>query len=160
MSMNDTYQPINCDDYDNLELACQHHLVLTLALKDGEQLQAKASDLISRKNIEYLVVELAGNVRELRALVQSLATMSEEETITMQDLPEYMRAQSLQPQGAVSFRQPMREAVAELERNMIMAALAETGSTYKAARRLKVSQSTIVRKAQRYKIGLVEVSHP
>lgn len=49
MSMNDTYQPINCDDYDNLELACQHHLVLTLALKDGEQLQAKASDLISRK---------------------------------------------------------------------------------------------------------------
>ena len=116
MSMNDTYQPINCDDYDNLELACQHHLVLTLALKDGEQLQAKASDLISRKNIEYLVVELAGNVRELRALVQSLATMSEEETITMQDLPQYMQAQSPLPQGSVSFRQPMREAVAELER--------------------------------------------
>lgn len=66
MSMNDTYQPINCDDYDNLELACQHHLVLVLTLKDGEQLQAKASDLISRKNIEYLVVELSGNIRELR----------------------------------------------------------------------------------------------
>ena len=49
MSMNDTYQPINCDDYDNLELACQHHLVLTLELKDGEQLQAKASDLVSQK---------------------------------------------------------------------------------------------------------------
>ncbi len=60
MSMNDTYQPINCDDYDNLELACQHHLVLALALKDGEQLQAKANDLISRKNVEYLVVELGG----------------------------------------------------------------------------------------------------
>lgn len=49
MSMNDTYQPINCDDYDNLELACQHHLMLTLELKDGEKLQAKASDLVSRK---------------------------------------------------------------------------------------------------------------
>ena len=72
--------------------------------------------------------------------------MSEEETITMQDLPQYMQAQSPLPQGSVSFRQPMREAVAELERNMIMAALTETGSTYKAARRLKVSQSTIVRK--------------
>ena len=66
MSMNDTYQPINCDDYDNLELACQNHLVLALELKDGEQLQAKANDLISRKNIEYLVVELAGDVREVR----------------------------------------------------------------------------------------------
>ena len=53
MSMNDTYQPINCDDYDNLELACQHHLILTLELKDGEVLKAKASDLLSRKNVEY-----------------------------------------------------------------------------------------------------------
>ena len=62
MSMNDTYQPINCDDYDNLELACQHHLMLTLELKDGEKLQAKASDLVSRKNVEYLVVEAASCV--------------------------------------------------------------------------------------------------
>lgn len=66
MSMNDTYQPINCDDYDNLEPACQHHLMLTLELKDGEKLQAKASDLVSRKNVEYLVVEAAGATRELR----------------------------------------------------------------------------------------------
>ena len=81
MSMNDTYQPINCDDYDNLELACQHHLVLTLALKDGEQLQAKASDLISRKNIEYLVVELAGNVREPR--LDKIASFSHPEIGTV-----------------------------------------------------------------------------
>ncbi|EFM9378684.1 Rho-binding antiterminator [Shigella sonnei] len=66
MSMNDAYQPINCDDYDNFELACQHHLMLTLELKDGEKLQAKASDLVSRKNVEYLVVEAAGETRELR----------------------------------------------------------------------------------------------
>ncbi|EHM51333.1 modulator of Rho-dependent transcription termination [Yokenella regensburgei ATCC 43003] len=64
--MNDTYQPINCDDYDNLELACQHHLVLTLLLKDGEELQAKANDLITRKNVEYLIVDHKGAERELR----------------------------------------------------------------------------------------------
>jgi Transcriptional antiterminator len=64
--MNDTYQPINCDDYDNLELACQHHLLLTLELKDGEVLKAKASDLVSRKNVEYLVVEETGATREVR----------------------------------------------------------------------------------------------
>ncbi len=66
MSMNETYQPINCDDYDNLELACQHHLILTLELKDGEVLKAKASDLVTRKNVEYLIVEAAGATRELR----------------------------------------------------------------------------------------------
>ena len=47
-------------------LSCQHHLMLTLELKDGEKLQAKASDLVSRKNVEYLVVEAAGTTRELR----------------------------------------------------------------------------------------------
>lgn len=39
----------------------------------------------------FLAYRWPGNVRELRALVQSLATMSEEETITMQDLPQYMQ---------------------------------------------------------------------
>ncbi|MDR9889458.1 Rho-binding antiterminator [Pseudenterobacter timonensis] len=66
MSMNETYQPINCDDYDNLEIACMHHLVLSLQLKDGEMLEAKASDLVLRKNVEYLVVEESGAMRELR----------------------------------------------------------------------------------------------
>lgn len=66
MSMNESYQPINCDDYDNLEIACQNHLVLALELKDGEVLKAKASDLVSRKNVEYLVVEASGENRELR----------------------------------------------------------------------------------------------
>jgi Rho-binding antiterminator len=64
--MNESYQPINCDDYDNLELACQNHLVLALELKDGEVLKAKASDLVLRKNVEYLVVEASGENRELR----------------------------------------------------------------------------------------------
>ncbi|AFJ48236.1 Rho-binding antiterminator [Shimwellia blattae] len=66
MSMNDAYQPINCDDYDNLELACQHHLVLTLELKTGEILKAGARDLLTRKNIEYLIIDDAGTEREVR----------------------------------------------------------------------------------------------
>ncbi len=81
MSMNDAYQPINCDDYDNLELACQHHLLLTLELKDGEVLSAKASDLVSRKNVEYLVVDVAGSARELR--LDKIASFSHPEIGTV-----------------------------------------------------------------------------
>ncbi len=44
--MNETYQPINCDDYDSLEFCLHVSLILTLTLKDGEVLQAKANDLI------------------------------------------------------------------------------------------------------------------
>ncbi|HEX4499978.1 MAG TPA: Rho-binding antiterminator [Scandinavium sp.] len=81
MSMNESYQPINCDDYDNLELACQHHLVLALELKDGEVLKAKASDLVSRKNVEYLVVDISGESRELR--LDKIASFSHPEIGTV-----------------------------------------------------------------------------
>jgi Rho-binding antiterminator len=81
MSMNESYQPINCDDYDNLELACQHHLLLTLELKDGEVLKAKASDLVSRKNVEYLIVEASGESRELR--LDKIASFSHPEIGTV-----------------------------------------------------------------------------
>lgn len=60
------YQPINCDDYDNLELACQKQWTLVLTMKDGEQLKAKAIDMLLRKKVEYLVVELSSEIRELR----------------------------------------------------------------------------------------------
>ena len=66
MSMSEEYQPINCDDYDNLELACQHHLILTLKLRGGEIVEGKASDLMLRKKVEYLIVEQEGTMRELR----------------------------------------------------------------------------------------------
>ncbi|HCC0887238.1 TPA: Rho-binding antiterminator [Salmonella enterica] len=81
MSMNETYQPINCDDYDSLELACMHHLILTLTLKDGEVLQAKANDLILRKNVEYLLAEVSGESRELR--LDKIASFSHPEIGTV-----------------------------------------------------------------------------
>ncbi|ANA19953.1 Rho-binding antiterminator [Salmonella enterica subsp. houtenae] len=81
MSMNETYQPINCDDYDSLELACMHHLILTLTLKDGEILQAKANDLILRKNVEYLLAEVSGESRELR--LDKIASFSHPEIGTV-----------------------------------------------------------------------------
>ncbi|ECN2306960.1 Rho-binding antiterminator [Salmonella enterica] len=81
MSMNETYQPINCDDYDSLELACMHHLILTLTLKDGEVLQAKANDLILRKNVEYLLTEVSGESCELR--LDKIASFSHPEIGTV-----------------------------------------------------------------------------
>ncbi|MTH45201.1 Rho-binding antiterminator [Intestinirhabdus alba] len=81
MSMNEAYHPINCDDYDNLELACQQQLTLALTLKDGEALQAKATDLISRKNVEYLLADVAGESRELR--LDRIASFSHPQTGTV-----------------------------------------------------------------------------
>jgi len=66
MSINDTYQPINCDDYDNLELACQHHLLLQLTFRNGESVKAEAADLFLRKKVEYLLYQYHGEHHEVR----------------------------------------------------------------------------------------------
>jgi Rho-binding antiterminator len=66
MLINDEYQPINCDDYDYLELACQHKFTLKLELRDGEVIEAKAVDLLLKKRVEYLIVEQNGEQRDLR----------------------------------------------------------------------------------------------
>ncbi|MBD2782336.1 Rho-binding antiterminator [Xenorhabdus szentirmaii] len=66
MSIDTEYQPINCDDYDNLDLACQRQLHLHIQLKDGEKFEGKANSLILRKKVEYLLIESNNESRELR----------------------------------------------------------------------------------------------
>lgn len=74
MEVNDKYTPINCDDYDNLELACQHGLILSIKLRGGEHLEATAYALQLKKQVEYLIVEVDGQSRELR--LDSIANFS------------------------------------------------------------------------------------
>lgn len=95
-----------------------------------------------------------GNVRELRGLVQYLHTMCDREMFDMDDLPNHIRHDL--PSGMPKFIQnhSLKEAVEELEKRMLITALQELKSTYKVAKHLKISQSTVVRKAQKYKFNL------
>ncbi|BBU94974.1 MULTISPECIES: Rho-binding antiterminator [Providencia] len=66
MSTDTEYQPINCDDYEYLEIACQRQLKLQIILNDGVNIEGKASDLLLRKKVEYLIVETHDGTKELR----------------------------------------------------------------------------------------------
>lgn len=66
MSKDTEYKPINCDGYDYLELACQHSLQLTIKLDNGEIIEGKAIDLLLKKQVEYLVVDVASEKKQLR----------------------------------------------------------------------------------------------
>ncbi|WP_272529289.1 Rho-binding antiterminator, partial [Providencia sp. PROV190] len=55
MSTDTEYQPINCDDYEYLEIACQRQLKLQIALNDGVNIEGQANDLLLRKKVEYLI---------------------------------------------------------------------------------------------------------
>jgi transcriptional regulator with PAS, ATPase and Fis domain len=93
-----------------------------------------------------------GNVRELRATVDFLVAMSGGKIIKLGDLPAHMQ-HGIAPERD-AHRGSLQNAVDRLEADMIKDALAKSGSSYKAAKLLGVSQSTIVRKAKRLRISL------
>lgn len=90
-----------------------------------------------------------GNVRELENVVERLVVITNGNAITPRQvsllLNGYMNGDVVEDES-VSFT--LKAAVDELERKMITEALKTFKSTYKAAKSLGVSQSTLVRKAK------------
>lgn len=98
-----------------------------------------------------------GNVRELRGAVEYLVAMSEGSIIKVDDMRPYIFAENLEKSTSLSITSKnLNDAVAELEREMIKHALIQEGSTYKAAKVLDISQSSVVRKAKALGIRISE----
>jgi transcriptional regulator with PAS, ATPase and Fis domain len=89
-----------------------------------------------------------GNVRELKNLIENLVIMVKNELILPEHLPDSINPNQKVNDGAVLVTSvvPMREAVEELEKQLINLALDESGSIRKAAKLLKVTHSTLLRK--------------
>lgn len=62
-----TYQPLDCDLHDYLEIACLRSYRLHIELMDGASLTAKAlTTRTSSDKEEFLCVESAGGPQEIR----------------------------------------------------------------------------------------------
>ncbi|MGJ7513181.1 Rho-binding antiterminator [Pseudomonas baetica] len=62
-----TYQPMNCDLYDYLEIACMRGYRLEVELKDGARLFAKAlTTRTASSKEEFLLLETADGEQEVR----------------------------------------------------------------------------------------------
>ncbi len=120
----------------------------------------KTGKLVSGETLDILVqYSWPGNVRELENLVERLVITAEGEVILPDDLPERIINQvEQQPANGLTAVakqgkepiQPLKDAVEQVEKDLIIRAIQMYGSTYKAAKILGVSQSTIARKAKKY----------
>lgn len=111
---------------------------------------------LSIRAMELLVdYEWPENVRELVNLVERLIVTVEQKLIMPKHLPSYI-FKNVSSRGNDNFK-PLKEAVAELEFELIKNAVDIYGSTYKAANILGVSQPTVVRKLQKYSRKAPEV---
>jgi len=93
-----------------------------------------------------------GNVRELRNVVEGLALMTADETITVADLPVELAASTVE--GAPTHGAPASTTVTSLdavERDAITAAiLTYHGNLTQVARALHMAKSTLYLKIQKY----------
>jgi PAS domain S-box-containing protein len=114
----------------------------------------KVRKRISKEAMDILTsYDYPGNVRELKNIVERLVVTSEENVISSEDLPSYiLKERYTQPESVPFKERKLKDAVGRIEAQMIRQALKETGNTYKAAEALGINQSTVVRKARKYKI--------
>ncbi|KAB2336232.1 PAS domain S-box protein [Cytobacillus depressus] len=94
-----------------------------------------------------------GNVRELSNMVERLILTVPAKTLTVEDLPfEYQKKEDVPVPIHYTSRMTLKEATEIAEREILALAVQRYDSTYKMAEELGTSQSTIVRKLQKYNL--------
>lgn len=96
-----------------------------------------------------------GNIRELKNLIERLVVIIDDNIITAQHLHGLINKANLDvPANYFEKNVSLEEAVASLEIQLITRTLEEHKSTRKAAKILKISQPTVVRKIKKYGIKI------
>jgi DNA-binding NtrC family response regulator len=96
-----------------------------------------------------------GNVRELRNVIEHGVVMAAGETVGLDDLPGYVAAATrAQARRRQMVPNSLREAMREPERRCILAALRRAGWNKQfAARKLRISRSTLYKKIKEHGLG-------
>lgn len=98
-----------------------------------------------------------GNVRQLKNIMENMVIVSNNEYLQTEDLPwneKDKKNEMTRTIGSLVENEELglNEAVEELERRILVKAKDTCGTTRKIAEKLKVNQSTIVRKMQKYNL--------
>jgi PAS domain S-box-containing protein len=116
--------------------------------KKNKRILGEALDLLTMYNYP-------GNIRELRNIIERLVVMSESDLVGVRDLPIYVLKK--EPQGSYPVNYEievnLNRVIQGIEARLIEDAVCKYGTTYNAARYLGISQSTVVRKMQKYNIA-------
>ena len=99
-----------------------------------------------------------GNVRELKNLIENLVVMVNDDLILPSHLPDeiYPNRGRIGEIIFLSRIVPLKQAVDEIERQLIQLSLMESGSIRRAAKTLDVAHSTLIRKMKRLDLVVQE----
>ncbi|AGL03204.1 sigma-54 interaction domain-containing protein [Desulfoscipio gibsoniae] len=128
------------------------YLINHFVRKFNEQLSTRKS--INTEVMNTLIAyDWPGNIRELENLVERLMITSIGNIITAIDLPEHLnRADDSSGKNKVMVVDlcPMKDAIEQIETQLLEKAHSKYRNTYRMAEALGINQSTVVRKMKKY----------
>ncbi|MGZ9817342.1 sigma-54 interaction domain-containing protein [Peribacillus simplex] len=114
--------------------------------------QYKFSKEIDSRLKEYFYQhDWPGNVRELINIVERLVVLTDNQILSINDLPEEYQPEN-RNQPNLNATQTLREAVERAEKEILTKAAQTYHTTYEIAEALDSSQATIVRKLKKYRL--------
>ncbi len=109
--------------------------------------------IISTKAIEIMSeYDWPGNIRELENTIERLVVFSSNELVTEIDLPKVIRNQEASPPFSFQLRETesLNNFLNKVEKEIILETMKHHQTTRQAAKRLGISQSTLIRRLQKY----------
>lgn len=148
--VNITLPPLR-ERIEDIPLLCDHFIA------DFNEKNGKDVEGITNEALNYLYAySWPGNVRELRNTIEKIVVLARGKRITARDIPNNIReaAGDAGRRGPLSAVSAEGDSLAEVERKMIMAALARhNNNRTKAAEDLGISRRTLHRKLNKYVSG-------
>ncbi len=96
----------------------------------------------------------AGNIRQLKNMMENMAVVSNNEYLQINDLPWQKKSQEAEKTSSTNKMDmdimPLEKAIEQVERNLLQKAKEKYKSSRKIAQALQVDQSTVVRKMKKY----------
>ncbi|MGQ9687718.1 MAG: sigma 54-interacting transcriptional regulator [Desulfobaccales bacterium] len=128
---------------EDIPLLCQHFLE-KYNLKEGKRIQRFSADAMQT----LMDFDWPGNVRQLENAVSHAVILAQGEEIRRRHLPRFLKEAG---------EEPLPTSLAETERLLILRVLQDVGwNKHEAARRLRVSRSTLYSKIRRYNLHRVK----
>lgn len=144
--------PPLCDRKDDILPLAEYFLEL---MNSKYQVQKKLSSCLKEFFYNYT---WPGNIRELANLIERMALITDEDTLTVSYLPAEYKNNIDGQAVEVNEMMTLKQAAELAEEKVLQLALKKYSTTYELAEALETSQPTIVRKLKKYNLKFNEYS--